>query len=118
MDEKHLILLTITVIVLGVLIIPKAIRKAREREELNAIMVYEREELKRKQAKTQTNIDYYTAKLDNLYYVSGLVETELQAETDNKEVITLTEKLARLDEQIHQTQKKLEKELEKLNGDI
>jgi hypothetical protein len=68
----------------------------------------------RLQAQTQKNVDYLTAKIDNLIYISELTEKQLQAETDDKKILILTKQLQTIDDKIFNTQIKLDKELDKL----
>lgn len=105
----------IIIIVLGIPTIKKVKRdnayiKESERLHIQHLKELEREERK----KQQSIIDYLTAKIDNLIYISELTEKELQAETNNKKILILTKQLQTIDDNIFKTQLKLDKELEKL----
>ena len=98
--------------------LPEFIKRIKEKREynryINELAKAELLKCERLHAQTQKNIDYLTAKIDNLIYISELTEKQLQAETDDKKILILTKQLQTLDDKIFNAQIKLDKELEKL----
>ena len=110
-------------IVIGLLVLitlPEFIKRIKEKREYNRYIneLTQAELLKneRLHAQTQKKIDYLTAKIDNFIYISEMTEKQLQAETDDKKILILTKQLQTIDDKIFNTQIKLDKELERLDG--
>jgi hypothetical protein len=108
-------------IVIGLLVLitlPEFIKRIKEKREYNRYIneLTQAELLKGERLHTQTqkNVDFLTAKIDNLIYISELTEKQLQAEKDDKKILILTKQLQTIDDKIFNAQIKLDKELEKL----
>lgn len=108
----YIVIIELILLVFGLIVGKRKRAKLKESERLHIQYINELETEERK--KQQTVIDYLTAKVDNLIYISELTEKQLQAEKDDKKVLILRKQLQTIDDNIFRTQQKLNKELEKL----